>query len=73
MLSGSTSPKGKKSVDTELLGMVGAGGGHTIRYIWGRLNSKGHVGQSPPGELTRAYYRLCRDSDRVGNRRAKEP
>ena len=24
-------------------------------------------------ELTRAYYRLCRDLDRVGNRRAKEP
>lgn len=43
-------------------------------YIWGRLNSKGHTGQVPPGgELTWAYYGPCRDTDRVGNRRAEKP
>ena len=64
--------KGRRVWTQSSWGWWELGGGHTIRYIWGRLNSKGHVGQSPPGELTRAYYRLCRDSDRVGNRRAKE-
>lgn len=48
---------------TELLGVRG----------WGRLSSKGHTGQFLHVELTWAYYGLCRDSDRVGNRRAKKP
>lgn len=71
MLSGSTSPKGK-SMNTELLGM-GAGAGHTIRYTGADSILRATLDSPLQVELTQAYYRLCRDSERVGNRRAKEP
>lgn len=33
-----------------------------------------YMGQAPPGgEMTLAYYRLCRDADSKGNRRAEKP
>lgn len=43
--------KGRRVWTQSSWGWWELGGGHTIRYIWGRLNSKGHVGQSPPGRV----------------------
>lgn len=76
MLSGSTSPKGKKSVKSvDIQSAWGQrGGGGTLLGIHGADSILRATRDSPlQVELTRAYYRLCRDSDRVGNRRSKEP
>lgn len=52
----------------------GDSGGRTLLGIHGTDSILRATRDSPlQVELTWAYYRLCRDSDRVGNRRTKEP
>lgn len=69
MLNDSTSPNGKRSMDIQ-----SSSGGRLINIYRADSVLRATLDRPPPGrELTLAYHGLCRDTDRVGNRRAEKP
>ena len=67
-------PKREEECGHRAPGDGGSWGVGTLLGIYGADSILRATWDSPlQEELTRAYYRLCRDIDRVGNRRAKEP